>query len=686
MSFLYPSFLWALFFIAIPIIIHLFNFRIHKVTYFSNLQFLTNIKDASESKSKIKNLLILLFRMLTISSLIIAFAVPFVPLGENNISKKQTIVCIYLDNSFSMNASSKHGNLFDASKERARKIVNSYNNSQKFLFVTNDFEARHRIITNKEQINRFIDQSRISHEYRSYSEIINFQKNSINQNHQFVDIQLYSYFISDFQKNIADFENLNNDSLSTFYLLPMATNKYNNIYIDSCWFTSAGRNLNRQEELIVRMVNKGDEAYTEIPIKLYINGKQKSISSFDIDSNQSVEIPLQYANTETGFLACNLEITDYPITYDNNFYFSYQINKVTSVLVINSKIENKYIQSLFLNNPAFVVDQTFYGKLKNSEFQNYQVIFLDEPENISTGLADEFMQFVAQGGVLVILPGIGTQIADINKLMALLNGPVFNSYESQPSGIGSINFDHFIYRDVFVKKEDKLNLPGLKSYFDLNINSKKLFYTMLSSISDKPMLIQHNFEKGKVFTFCFPVSESNSDFVLHPLFVPTIYNIVSYSQADENLFYTIGKDNIIDIKLRRSNKDKTIHVVNPESKVDFIPQLSGLGEKGVRVNLMNSIGEANNYFLKDDDTVLQCISFNFDRRESDPAYYTNGEILKFLEQYQLTNFKIIPSELDELEMQIDSNHKNRKEFWKLFIILALIFVAGEIMLIRLWKD
>lgn len=96
MSFLYPTFFWALLIIGVPIIIHLFNFRIYKTVYFSNIKFLQNIKDASESKSKLKNLIILILRILVISALVLAFARPYVPLIVKKDKDAESVVSIFL--------------------------------------------------------------------------------------------------------------------------------------------------------------------------------------------------------------------------------------------------------------------------------------------------------------------------------------------------------------------------------------------------------------------------------------------------------------------------------------------------------------------------------------------------------------------------------------------------------------
>ena len=79
MKFLYPQFLYALAVVAIPIILHLFNFKKFKTVYFSNVRFLKEVKQQTKAKSELKHILILLSRILALSSLVLAFAQPYVP-------------------------------------------------------------------------------------------------------------------------------------------------------------------------------------------------------------------------------------------------------------------------------------------------------------------------------------------------------------------------------------------------------------------------------------------------------------------------------------------------------------------------------------------------------------------------------------------------------------------------------
>src|SRR5882672_5584520 len=100
MSLVYPSFLWALPALAIPIIIHLFNFRKTTRIYFSNTRFLRQVKEETTQKRRLKQYLVLASRLLFLFFLVMAFAQPFLPAREQVTSGRE--VTLYLDNSYSM--------------------------------------------------------------------------------------------------------------------------------------------------------------------------------------------------------------------------------------------------------------------------------------------------------------------------------------------------------------------------------------------------------------------------------------------------------------------------------------------------------------------------------------------------------------------------------------------------------
>src|ERR1041384_2944175 len=102
MKFANPYFLFALLALAIPIIIHLFNFRKFKRVYFTNVRFLKEVKQDTKAKNKLKNLLILCSRLLAILFLVLAFAQPYIPRDNGAVHTGDKVISVYIDNSFSM--------------------------------------------------------------------------------------------------------------------------------------------------------------------------------------------------------------------------------------------------------------------------------------------------------------------------------------------------------------------------------------------------------------------------------------------------------------------------------------------------------------------------------------------------------------------------------------------------------
>ena len=123
--FLSPGFLYALLLIAIPIIIHLFNFRRFKKVFFTNVRFLKELKQETTSKSKLKHLLVLAARILAVAFLVFAFARPILPSKQSKKPVKADGVSIYVDNSFTMEAIRSDGTLLEVARKKAREIVNA---------------------------------------------------------------------------------------------------------------------------------------------------------------------------------------------------------------------------------------------------------------------------------------------------------------------------------------------------------------------------------------------------------------------------------------------------------------------------------------------------------------------------------------------------------------------------------
>jgi hypothetical protein len=103
-----------------------------------------------------------------------------------------------------------------------------------------------------------------------------------------------AYIISDFQSSTSGFLNLKADTAISWYFVPVAAARQNNLYIDSAWFDNPVLQPMQPVKLKVKIRNSSDERLEKIPLQLSINHVQKSVASFAIDpgSETTVVLPL----------------------------------------------------------------------------------------------------------------------------------------------------------------------------------------------------------------------------------------------------------------------------------------------------------------------------------------------------------------------------------------------------------
>ena len=151
MTFSSPSFLWALGILAIPIIIHLFQFRRFKKLYFSDISLLKEIQTKSQIKNQLKHFLVLFSRLAFLAFLVLAFTDPRI---ENEDAKtldgNVKYVSVYIDNSLSMQSQGESTSLFKLALRDAFEIVDSYSSEVKFQLITNDLSSEQRKFVDKE--------------------------------------------------------------------------------------------------------------------------------------------------------------------------------------------------------------------------------------------------------------------------------------------------------------------------------------------------------------------------------------------------------------------------------------------------------------------------------------------------------------------------------------------------------
>jgi len=95
----------------------------------------------------------------------------------------------------------------------------------------------------------------------------------------------------------------------------------------------------------------------------------------------------------------------------------------------------------------------------------------------------------------------------------------------------------------------------------------------------------------------------------------------------------------------------------------------------------DQVKKAGFYELRQNGSVLSVVAFNDDRLESDMHYASENELKGLFGKQDIAFYN---SKKDALSMNIGLKN-NSSELWKLCLILAVVFLAIEIVLIRFFN-
>lgn len=685
MSFTYPAFLFALSAIAIPVIIHLFNFRKFKTVYFSNVRFLKEVKQETQAKSKLKHLLVLAARILFITFLVFAFAQPFIPVENRKVIAGDKAVSIFIDNSFSMDAINKNGTLLDEAKKRAMEIVAAYKPADRFQLLTNDFEGKHQRLVNKEEFAEWLDEVKISPVTRSLSEITSRAFDVLQQSGS---KSKTAFILSDFQKSVSNIEQIKNDTGIAVNMIPLTAAEKSNVYIDTCWFETPVRQYNQVEKLHVKIRNISEKELENNSIKLFINNIQKTPASFNAEKNAEAEVILSFASKESGVQHCRIELNDYPVTFDDKFYFSFEVAKTIPVLCINAagSADSPYLDKLFGADSLFILKKAFENQLDYSTLSSYNLIVLNELKNISSGLSQELKRFMDNGGSVLLLPAMNADLDSYKEFSLLSGSNYFEKYDTADTKVDKINLEHDIYRDVFEKRTfsaTNLDLPKVGSHYTLSKTTRSTEEYLLKLQNGDMFLAQYSVGKGKLYLCAGGLEPEFSNFARHAVFVPTLYKIAMYSLNTQPLFYTIGNDEAIETN-RTLTGENVYHIKSITGTFDIIPEHRTLDSK-TEILVHGQVSEAGNYNLLAGKETVMGIAFNFNRKESDLNCYNEDELKEEIAKSNLLNFNVLNSSEQNLTHRL-AELDHGKKLWKLCVILALLFLAIEVLLLRFMKE
>lgn len=675
MRFLSPGFLFALLTIAIPVIIHLFNFRQFRKVYFSNVRFLKDIQLQTSSRQNLKERLILASRILAISFLVFAFARPYIPDPESENSAQQQVLSVYIDNSMSMDLRNREGNLLEEAKRRAKELASAYGLNGRFQLLTNDFEGKYHRLLSPEEFHEAVDDVKISPAHKNLTQILDRQKEVFLKEPNSAKTV---YLISDFQNNTLPEKAVKADSTYKLRLIRLKATEQTNISVDSVWFLSSIHRPDDAEKLVVRLRNHSDEQAVAIPLKLSINGKQKALGTISIPPRQQAIDTLSFSGLQSGWQEAEIEVKDYPIVFDDKFYFSFQVQKSMPVLIINGDSENTYLNSVYRSDPFFRVENSAAGNINYSALNSYSLIILNELREIGEGLTKQLQTAISRGTNIIVFPYLNNDQTDLRKFLQGLGTDAPMQVITAENKVASINLQHPVFKGVFDHIPRKMDLPVAKKYIRFNTQSKLSRQNLMELQGRIPFFSEYRLGSGKIYLSAVPLNEETSNFARHSVFVPVMYQTALLSLRNQNLYHQLNAEQMIELPKITLNPNQTLQLEAADFEV--IPDLRQ-NENFSRIYIADQIRQSGNYRLNKEDSLIAVLSFNDEGSESDMGFASNQQIRGKLSQKKID---VIEPDSGSIQNEIKTINQGLS-LWKVCLILALLFFALEILLIRFYN-
>ena len=539
MAFLNPLFLFGLLAAGIPLLIHLWNRRQAVTIDFSSLMFLVTAHRQNVRRLQLRQLLILLLRMLIIALISFSLARPFLTLGLPLAAvRAKTDIVVVLDNSFSMAYEDVDGVWFDNAKNKANEILSSLrqgDSASLILMSDMPIPVFKELTPDINGVINSLNSTQVSYRGTNVQSSIELAHKILSKSNQ-TNKELY--IISDFAENgWGNWSQIPNISGARIILIPVRSNSSHNTNIEEISPSHQLIGVDLPLYLTIKTNNYSDTPLTQTTLSMYTKNKKQIEQSFSADPHELISKSISHSFLTPGFHIGSFELTPDRLNIDNKRYFVFKVMGDIRVLCVSDNNEIIVLSLNPLHNSADNVGQGKNSmilpiKCHISEFDEYplddiDIILLTDLTFISEKSQSKIREFIRKGKDIIAF------VSEVSNFTWGSAG--FNEVEEwdTPRKITQYEKTHPIF-EIF--EEGVLSGQYAPQFYrGLKTALSKESNIIASFDDDTPFLIEKQEKNSKILFFNVSLdSDSRSnELLLNPYFLPLIQNTVLYAGYDE---------------------------------------------------------------------------------------------------------------------------------------------------------
>jgi hypothetical protein len=422
----------------------------------------------------------------------------------------------------------------------------------------------------------------------------------------------------------------------------------------------------------VRLRNQGTQTVEQIPVKLTVNSIQAGTATVSILAGGVSETRFDLTGNLQGFNKAEVQFNDFPVTFDNQFYLSLSFGEKIRVLEIKATNEETPVAKVFGNASVFQYQGFNVSNFNYNALKNADLVVVNGLNTIDAGLSAPLLEHINAGKTIFVAPGTEADLGSYQRFLPMVS--LQKSTSQSQLEIDKPDFNNPFFENVFEERSPAMVMPKAMPVFSWQRDRNSI----LKFKNENAFLTRVDFGGG-VYLLASPLDNAFTDFYNHAIFVPVMYRIASSSKREsQQLYYTLN-DNFISLRVENPDPATQFRLIRKE---EVIPEQRVLGDR-VMIDIPKFTMSEGFYNVVGRTDTLGVLAFNLEKVES------------LLEQVPAIDVKTALGSKNEVTIfdsgssETFSNEIKERylgtPLWKYSLVLALLFVAIEILLIRFLK-
>lgn len=738
LDFVNPLFAWLALAATIPLIIHLLNRRRYQQVRWAAMDFLLKALHKNRRRLQVENLILLLLRMLIVTSLAFVLARPYLK-GSVLFKESDTHLVIAIDNSYSMGyrPESFRGTLFDDAKKVVSGLMGQLKpeKGDKLSLITVSDKPEILISESSyqmEQAKNKLANLTLADYATDISKALALAQEIFSKS---TSSRKIIYLVTDNQRIGWDKINTPNDKNILSFVpikviqvgsLNPGNNLISRVYTDKAIVTARNPVTFYADIKNYSSVNASSNALT---VNFLIQGQKYSSSTVEVPPNNSVLVPFVHTFSEPGQYWIKIELENDNLLLDDSRLYSFSVKEGINTLIINGEpatagpraipqggmrsepaVEPSEDEIIFLRyalspsyqssgdsfSPYLVnsVSITQFLNTDNIALDKYDLVILANVEFLSVGKVEEVENYVRQGGGLLVFLGDRVNKTFYNELLykndvgllpcqlgAIKGDPMHNEVVR----FGEIDFTHPAL-SFFSSIKERFNTLSIYQYYKME-DSSSISPCILARLNhlDKPALISEKpFGKGRVMVIGTSADTEWNLMPVRPMYVMLVDQLALYLSSFRER--ALNRNLIVGETIEMPVESKSVNYTLRLPKKDSISLVASVLSSTSYV-LRYDTKDAGLYTLTPGPYEQGLDSERFFAVNPDPV---EGDLRKITPEelkQLIPSLEILPVEgldfRDNMTLAIEdkeSPDSSTNPLWKYLLYILLVSVALEMLL------